>query len=84
MGLADMFSEILTSLSFSEAHAEAPPADVEDNVETEEAPEEVADEEEEKEEAEEVEEEEEEEEEPEDVKPKLEAGKWYIYINYVM
>jgi len=75
MGLADMFSEILSSLSFSEAYAEAPAADVEeDSVEAEEVPAEVADEEEEKEEAEEVEEEEEEEEEePEDVKPKLEA-----------
>lgn len=76
MGLSDMFSELLNSLSFSEAHAEAPPtaAVEEDNAEAEEEAVEATDEEEE----EEAEEAEEEEEEPVDIKPILEAGKKYL------
>ncbi|KKZ66134.1 hypothetical protein EMCG_01170 [[Emmonsia] crescens] len=62
MGLVDMFTDLISSLPFAEAQAEAPPAE-----EAEEAAADTpADD------AEEKEEEEEEEEEPEDIKPKLE------------
>lgn len=65
MGLADLFADVISSLGFAEAQAEAPPAETQDN---EEKPSE------EPEQAEESEPEEEEEQEVEDVKPKLEEG----------
>ncbi|KLJ11022.1 ubiquinol-cytochrome c reductase subunit 6 [Blastomyces silverae] len=64
MGLVDMFTDLISSLPFAEAQAEAPPA--EEPAATD-APEEKEEEPEEQEE-----EEEEEEEEVEDIKPKLE------------
>ena len=85
MGFADFFTDVVSSLGFAEAQAEAPAADVETSTpqdaepvekteeSTEETPEEPSEEAPEEEEAEE-EEEEEEEEEPEDIKPKLEEG----------
>ncbi|KAL2215838.1 ubiquinol-cytochrome C reductase hinge protein-domain-containing protein [Thermoascus aurantiacus ATCC 26904] len=64
MGLADLFADVISSLGFAEAQAEAPPA--EETQDNEEKPSE------EPEQAEESEPEEEEEQEVEDVKPKLE------------
>ncbi|KAG5294969.1 hypothetical protein I7I48_11691 [Histoplasma ohiense] len=63
MGLVDMFTDLISSLPFAEAQAEAPPAE-------DAAP--VADAEKEEPEEEQEEEEEAEEEEVEDIKPKLE------------
>ncbi|EEH20946.2 hypothetical protein PABG_03177 [Paracoccidioides brasiliensis Pb03] len=67
MGIVDMFNELISSLPFTEALAEAPPAEeaeaAADAEGTEEEPEEAEEEE---------GEEEEEEEEPQDMKPKFE------------
>ncbi|KAF3481397.1 ubiquinol-cytochrome c reductase complex 17 kd protein [Arthroderma uncinatum] len=74
MGIADMFVDFVSSLSFGEVvEAEAPPAEeVEESSSAEDTPDEDKSEEPEEEEAEaEEEEEEEEEEEPEDIMPKL-------------
>ncbi|DAA74045.1 TPA_exp: Uncharacterized protein A8136_3827 [Trichophyton benhamiae CBS 112371] len=70
MGIADMFVEFVSSLSFGEvAEAEAPPAEeVEDSSS---AGEDTPDEDKSEDAEEEAEEEEEEEEEPEDIMPKL-------------
>jgi ubiquinol-cytochrome c reductase subunit 6 len=70
MGLSELFADVISSLGFAEAQAEAPPA--EDTPESNGAEEE----EKEPEEEEEAEEEEEEEEEPEDPMPRLVQGKW--------
>ena len=82
MPFTDIFSDLLSSLSFAEAHAEAPPAEEDSEDQGEE---ESKDDEGEKEEGgneeggddeggEDEEEEEEEEEEPVDIKPQLEEG----------
>lgn len=80
MGLADFFSDIVSSLGIPEAQAEAPPQDVETSSaesaekadeSTEDTPEDSS------EEAPEEEEEEEEEEEAVDIKPKLEEGELF-------
>lgn len=74
MGLVDMFTDLISSLPFAEAQAEAPPA--EDAAPVDDAEKEEPEEEQE-------EEEEAEEEEVEDIKPKLEEGEcgfpFYIY-----
>ncbi|KAH0536774.1 hypothetical protein FGG08_006377 [Glutinoglossum americanum] len=74
MGITDLFSDFLSSLTFTEAHAEAPSE--EKNESSEESNDEGKDDEDKEDDAGgdqgEEEEEEEEEEEPEDVKPKLE------------
>ncbi len=90
MGFADILSDLYASLSFAEAHADAPAPEETENEGQEEHGEEKSEEEGEKKEEEEggeaeeeeeggadekeEEEEEEEEEEPEDIKPKLEEG----------
>jgi len=90
MGFADILSDLYTSLSFAEAHADAPAPEETENEGQEEGREEKGEEEGGKKEEEEggeaeeeeeggadekeEEEEEEEEEEPEDIKPKLEEG----------
>ena len=90
MGFADILSDLYTSLSFAEAHADAPAPEETESEGQEEGGEEKSEEEGEKKEEEEggeaeeeeeggadekeEEEEEEEEEEPEDIKPKLEEG----------
>ncbi|KAL8710707.1 MAG: hypothetical protein Q9220_004725 [cf. Caloplaca sp. 1 TL-2023] len=85
MSFSELFSDFLSSLSLTEAHAEAPPADEDSDEKSEEGGEDKGEDggEEEKEdeggeeggedEGGDDEEEEEEEEEPEDIKPKLEA-----------
>ena len=79
MGIPDLFSDLYTSLFFTELHAEAPEQIEEesDQPEGEESKAEIEDGGEDKEEEggeDAAEEEEEEEEEPEDIKPKLEEG----------
>lgn len=83
MGFADFFTDVVSSLGFAEAQAEAPAADVETSTpqdaepaeKTEESTEESTETESAEETPEEEEaEEEEEEEEPEDIKPQLEEG----------
>ncbi|OJD14005.1 hypothetical protein AJ78_05618 [Emergomyces pasteurianus Ep9510] len=69
MGLVDMFTDLISSLPFAEAQAEAPPTEEAEST----AVETQADDAEKEEEPEE--EEEEEEEEVEDIKPKLEEGR---------
>jgi ubiquinol-cytochrome c reductase subunit 6 len=78
MGLSDLWSDLLSTLSFSEVHAEAPAEEEEDTP-----AEEGKEKEEEAEEGGEVEEdaeEEEEEEEVEDIKPKLEEGELHLFV----
>ncbi len=89
MGFADILSDLYASLSFAEAHADAPAPEETENEGQEEDGEEKSEEEGDKKEEEEggeaeeeeeggadekEEEEEEDEEEPEDIKPKLEEG----------
>ena len=97
MGLTDFFSDLVSGFGLAEAHAEAPPAEQNDDSVAEEQEEKTeesaepaeesteesdeAEPEAEAEEAEEGEEEEEEEEEPEDIKPKLEEGE-YTQLSY--
>lgn len=79
MGLSDLFADVISSLGFAEAQAEAPPAEETQDNTSAEAEEKPADEqpaEEPAEEEEQSEPEEEEEEEVEDVKPKLEEGEF--------
>ena len=76
MGLSDLFSDIVSSMGFTEAHAEAPPAeDAEAGADAEKTPDEDPQEDE-----PEEEEEEEEEEEPVDPKPALEEGEFGVTL----
>ena len=98
MGITDFFSDLMASVGFQEAHAEAPAEEEEDNKDGggdesgeekseeggggEEKEEEGGDEGGEEEEAEAEEEEEEDDDEPVDLKPKIEAGQIPLLLSY--
>jgi hypothetical protein len=71
MGITDFFADVMSALSVTDVHAEAPAAEADDNSSDDAGKSEEPEEEEAADE-----EEEEEEEEPEDPKPALEEGEW--------